>query len=62
MLAVLFMLTPGRQNEFTDCQNAKVQIAVQAIVDVKTRWNSIEELLENAYRADEFTCVWLGYT
>jgi len=41
MLAVLIPLTPGRRNEFIDCQKAKVHIAVHPIMDVKTRWNSI---------------------
>jgi hypothetical protein len=50
MLAVLITLTPGRRNEFIDCQNGKVGIAVLPIMDVKTRWNSTLELLEHAYR------------
>jgi hypothetical protein len=37
MLAVLIRLTPGRRNEFIDCQKAKVGIAVLPIMDVKTR-------------------------
>ena len=49
------MLTPGRQNEFIDCQGAKVRIAVLQIMDVKTRWNSTLELLKRAYRLREFT-------
>jgi len=28
-------------------------------MDVQTRWNSIRELLERAYRLQEFTCEWL---
>jgi hypothetical protein len=59
MLAVLLTLTPGRRNEFIDCQKAKVRIAVLPIVDVKTRWNSTLELLERAYRLPEFTPEWL---
>jgi len=59
MLAVLIMLTPGRQNEFIDCQKAKVQIAVLPIMDMKTHWNSRLELLEPAYRLCEFTREWL---
>ena len=59
MLAVLIMLTPGRQNEFIDCQKAKVRIAVYPIMDVKTHWNFTLELLERAYRLWEFTCEWL---
>jgi len=59
MLAVLITLTPGRRNEFIDCQEAKVRIAVFPIMDVKTRWNSTLELLEHAYRLREFTLEWL---
>jgi len=59
MLAVLITLTPGRQNEFIDCQKAKGHIAVLPIMDVKTRWNSTLELLERAYCLREFTCEWL---
>jgi len=59
MLAVLITLTPGRQNEFNDCQKAKVRIAVLPIMDVKTRWNSTLELLEHAYQLREFTREWL---
>jgi hypothetical protein len=55
MLAVLITLTPGRRNEFIDCQKAKVRIAVLLIMDVKTRWNSTLELLERTYRLREFT-------
>jgi hypothetical protein len=59
MLAVLITLTPGRRNEFIDCQKAKVRIAVLPIMDVKTHWNSTLELLERAYRLREFTREWL---
>jgi len=59
MLAVLIALTPGRRNEFIDCQKAKVRSAVLPIMDVKTRWNSTLELLERAYRLLEFTRKWL---
>jgi len=59
MLAVLITLTPGRRNEFIDCQRAKVRIAVLPIMDVKTRSNSTLELLERAYRLREFTREWL---
>jgi len=59
MLAVLIALTPGHQNKFIDCQKAKVSIAVFPIMDVKTRWNSALELLELAYRIQEFTQEWL---
>jgi hypothetical protein len=34
MLAVLITLTPGRRNEFIDCQIAKVHIVVLPIMDV----------------------------
>ena len=59
MLAVLITLTPGRQNEFIDCQKAKVRIAVLPIMDVKTRWNSTLELLKCAYCLRQFTRKWL---
>jgi len=59
MLAVLITLTPGRRNKFIDCQKAKVRIAVLPIMDVKTSWNSILELLERAYWLPQFTCEWL---
>ena len=55
MLAVLITLTPGCRNKFIDCQKAKFRIAVLLIMDVKTRWNAILELLETAYRSQEFT-------
>jgi len=59
MLAVLIMLTPGRQNEFIDCQKAKVRNAVLPFMDVKTHCNSTLELLERTYRLWEFTRQWL---
>jgi len=59
MLAVVITLTPGRRNEFIDCQKAKVIIAVLHNMDVKTRCNSTLELLERAYRLREFTHEWL---
>jgi len=59
MLAVLIMLTLGRQNEFIHSQKAKVPIAVLPMMDVKTRWNSAQESLERAYRLQEFTPKWL---
>ena len=55
MLAVLITLTPGRQNEFIDCQTANVRIAVLLIMDVKTRGNLTQELLNRAFRLHEFT-------
>jgi len=55
MLAVLITLTPGRRNEFIDCQQAKVHIAVLTSMDLKTWWNSTLELLELAYQIREFT-------
>jgi len=54
MLAVLITLTPGRRNEFIDCQQDNVRIAVQLFMDVNTHWNSTLELLEQAYRIGEF--------
>jgi len=59
MLAVLITLTPGRRNEFIDCQKTKVRIPVLPIMDVKTRWNSTLEVLERAYRLRDFTREWL---
>jgi hypothetical protein len=59
MIAVLITLTPGRRNEFIDCQNAKVRIAVHPIMDVQAHWNSTLQLLERAYRSREFTRKWL---
>jgi len=59
MLAVLIRITPGRRNEFIDFQKAKVLIAVLLIMDVMTRSNSTLELLERAYRLQEFTREWL---
>jgi hypothetical protein len=59
MLAVLITLSPGRRNEFIDCQKAKVRIAVLPIMDVKTHWISTLELLECAFRLREFTREWL---
>jgi len=61
MLGVLITLTPGRRNEFIDCEKAKVRIAVLPIMEVKTRWNSTLELLERAYRLREFTRECLQY-
>jgi hypothetical protein len=58
MLAELITLTPGRRNEFIDCQKAKVRIVVLPIIDVNTPWNSTLELLERAYRLREFTREW----
>jgi hypothetical protein len=57
--AVLITLTPGRQNELSDCQKAKVRIAVLRIMDVKTRWNSSLELHERPSWLREFTSEWL---
>ena len=59
MLAVFIMLTPGGRNEFIDRQNAKGSIAVLLIMDVKTQWNSILEILERAYWLRELTGEWL---
>jgi len=38
---------------------AKVRIVALPIMDVKTHWNLTLELLEWAYRLQEFTCEWL---
>jgi hypothetical protein len=57
--AILITLTPGSRNEPIECQNAKVRIAVLPIMDVKTLWNSPQELLEQAYLLGEFTHEWL---
>jgi hypothetical protein len=59
MIAVLITLTPGRRNEFIDCQQAKVRIAVLPIMDVQARWNSTVQLLERTCRSREFTRKWL---
>jgi len=59
MLALVITLTPGRRNEFIDCQHAKVRIAVLPIMDVKTCWNSPLELLERTYHLREFSYEWL---
>jgi len=57
--SILITLTPGHQNKFIDCHNAKVPIAVLPIIDVNTWWNSTLELLGQAYRLRQFTCEWL---
>ena len=59
MRAGLITLTPGRRNEFIDCQKAKVHISVLPIMGVKIRWNSTLELLKHAIRLPEFTRKWL---
>jgi hypothetical protein len=59
MLAVLITLTPGHRNEFINSQKAKDRNAVHPIIDVKMRWNSTLELLNGAYRLEEFTREWL---
>jgi len=59
MPAVLITLTAGHQNEFIECQKAKVRIAVLPIMDLKTRWNSTLELLERTHRLREFPQQWL---
>jgi len=55
MFPVLITLTPGRRNDFIDCQMATVRVAVLRIMDMKTHWNSTMQLLERAYRWWEFT-------
>ena len=59
MLAELITLTPGRQNEFIECQTAKVLTAVLPIMDLKTLWNSTLEMVKHAYRLRAFTREWL---
>jgi len=59
MLAVMITLTPGCPNEFIDCEQSNVRIAVLPVMDVKKLWNSTLELLERAYRLSEFTSEWL---
>jgi hypothetical protein len=55
MHAVLIPLTPGRRKKLIDCQKAKVRIAVLPIMDGKTDWTSTLEMLEDAFRLQEFT-------
>jgi len=62
MIAILFTLTLGHQNEFIDCQKAKVRITVVPIMGEKTQWNSQLELLACTYRLREFTCEWFHNT
>ena len=59
MLTLLITLTPGCRNKFIEWQQAKFHIAVLPLMDVKTRWNSSQELLEWAYCLQEFTREWL---
>ena len=59
MLVVLITLTSERHNKFLNCQKSKVRIAVLPTIDVKTQWNSTQELLEQAYRLREFAHEWL---
>jgi len=49
----------GHRKKFIDCQTAKVRIAVHPIMNVKTHWNSAQELLEQPYWLLEFTREWL---
>jgi len=57
--AALITLTPAHPNEFIDSHNANVRIAVLPITELNTRWNSILELLEQAYQSQDFTLKWL---
>ena len=59
MVAVFVTLTPGCWNEFIDCQNTKVRIAVIPMVGVKPQCNSTPESLEQAYQFEVFTHQWL---
>jgi len=61
MLAELIMLTPGRQEEFIDCQKANLEIVVLPFMDVKTQRNLTLELLKLPYWLQEFTLQWLNY-
>jgi len=47
------------ENNSIDCPKAKVCIAVLPIMDGKTHWNSLLELLEYTYQLQEFTPEWL---
>ena len=58
MLTVLITRTPGCGNEFIDCQQAKVRIAVPRIIDVITRWILSLELLDQAFQLQEITRKW----
>jgi hypothetical protein len=55
MVAVLITLTPGRRNEFIDCDKPNVRNAVIPIMDVKTHLNYTLELLEHTCDLQEFT-------
>jgi len=59
MFALLITLLPGRRNECIDCQKANVQIGVHLDMDVQKLWNSRLDLLESAYRLQEFPPKWL---
>jgi len=59
MLAVLITLTPGRRNEFIECQFATLRIVLLPILDVKTCWNSTLGLLERTFRSHESPRKWL---
>ena len=62
MIAILFTLTLGHQNEFIHCQKAKVRITVLPIMGEKTQWNSQLVLLACTYRLRELTCEWFHNT
>jgi len=59
MHTVLIMLTPGRGNKFMECQEYKVSIAVLRIENVKTGWIWTLEMLEWAFRLQDFASEWL---
>jgi hypothetical protein len=59
MLAVLISLTPSRRKECIDSEKVKVCISVIPIMDVKTLWNSIMEVLERSNLLREFTREWI---
>jgi hypothetical protein len=61
MLAIVSTLTPGCQNKFIDCQNAKICIAVLLIVNANILWNSTAEWLDQAYPLRDSTREWLNH-
>jgi hypothetical protein len=58
MLPVLLTVTPGRREEYIQCQKANVRIAVHPIILVKTLWNSTLQLLKRSYCSRVFTREW----
>jgi len=60
MLTVVIMLTPGQRNEFIHWHQAKVDIAVQPFMEMKTYRNSTGELFNCTNRLREMTDEWLN--